>query len=483
MAREQELKLEIDPAAAEKLRSFSPFDVPPQIERQISVYFDTRKGKLRRQGWVLRVRQHDEGWTQTIKRISSAAGLFDREEWEAAVQALQPDLQAIHETPLKELVGPRQLAHLVPLFRTDVERRSWLFERGEAQIEASYDEGSIEVGERTEPIHELELELKRGETSALFAVARQIARRLPVKLGVTTKSERGFALAGKQKALSTKAPSVEIDPQASVAEGFTSIVTACLKHFRLNEPFLIRDRDAEAMHQLRVAIRRLRTALWLFRPAVKDKEQGAINDKLRRLTRELGVARNIDVILLSMTAGDPARAHLEHERERLYARILKMFDARRFRLFLLELLAWTEIGEWRQGKKAGMQLSRFAAKRLDKLWQEITERGSKLRALSVEERHQLRIDAKKMRYALEFLGGIGSMASDGRRDFIVAAEGIQDSLGHLNDLATRRAMLSWPLEEAGEEEGRCLRAARRHLRQMEKLGAIWRQAPVDGDGS
>jgi CHAD domain-containing protein len=228
------------------------------------------------------------------------------------------------------------------------------------------------------------------------------------------------------------------------------------------------------MHQLRVAIRRLRTALWLFRPAVKDEEQESINGQLRRLTRELGVARNIDVILLSMSEGDPARSHLERERERLYARILRMLDTRRFRQFLLDLLAWTHTGEWRQGAKAQKQLVRFAAKRLDGLWQTIIERGARLRALSVEDRHQLRIDAKKLRYALEFLEALSSAARDGRRAFIAAAEGVQDSLGHLNDLATRRAMLAWPIEDSKEEVGRCLRAAKRHLRKMEKIGPFWR---------
>jgi triphosphatase len=476
MAREQELKLEIDAAAAEKLRSYPPFAGTPRVGRQISVYFDTPKGKLHRQGWTLRVRQHDEGWTQTIKRTGDSAGLFDREEWEVSILGLQPEFRAIQETPLGESIGARQFARLVPQFRSDIERTSWPLERGDARIEASYDRGVIEAGDRSEPVHELELEVTQGEPSELFAVARQIVRRLPARLGVTSKSERGFALVGGQKGASSKAPTVEIDPQASVAEGFSLIVAACLKHFRLNEPALVRDRDAEAMHQLRVAIRRLRTALWLFRPAIRDEGHDAINDKLRRLTRELGVARNIDVILSSMSEGDPARAHLERERERLYARILRMFDTRQFRLFMLDLLTWTQTGAWRRGKKAGTPLERFAAKRLDKLWRAIGDRGSKLSSLSVEERHQLRIDAKKMRYALEFLGERASIAVDERRGFIAAAEGIQDSLGHLNDLATRRAMLAWPIEDSKEEVGRCLRAAKRHLKKMEKVGPIWRKS-------
>ena len=474
MARERELKLEIDPDAAAKLRSIPLFAASPRIRHQISVYFDTPKGKLRRQGWTLRVRQHDDGWTQTIKRTSRSAGLFDREEWEAPIMGQEPEFRAIEETPLKALFSARQFARLVPLFRSDIERTSWQLQRGDAHVEASYDEGVIEACDRSQPVHELELELAQGETRHLFAIARQIARRLPVRLGVTSKSERGFVLAGTLKSHSDKAPQVQIEPQASVAEGFAMIVAACLKHFRLNEPRLVRDRDAEAMHQLRVAIRRLRTALWLFRPAIRGKDQATINDQLRRLTREVGVARNIDVVLASMSKGDPARTHLKRERDRLYAKILKGFDTRRFRLFILDLLAWSETGDWRREKKAGMPLARFAAKRLDKLWKMIGERGSKLRSLSLEERHRLRIDSKKMRYALEFLGGIGTLAGDARRDFIAAVEGIQDSLGHLNDLATRRAMLSWPIEDSKVEIGRCMRAAKRHLRKMEKIGPFWR---------
>ena len=476
MARERELKLEIDPAAAAKLRSIPLFAASPRIRHQVSVYFDTPKGKLRRQGWTLRVRQHDEGWTQTIKRAVSSAGLFDREEWEAPIMGPQPEFQAIKGTPLKELIGVRQFARLVPLFRSDIERTIWLLRRGDSHVDASYDEGVIEAGDRSEPVHELELELAQGDTRHLFAIARQIARRLPVRLGVTSKSERGFDLVGKTKSQPAKAPQVQIDPHASVGEGFALVVAACLKHFRLNEPRLVCNRHAEAMHQLRVAIRRLRTALWLFRPAIRGKDQPAINEKLRRLTRELGVARNIDVVLSSMSKGDPARPHLERERDRHYAKILKGFDTRRFRLFVLDLLAWAQTGEWRRGKKAGMPLARFAARRLDKLWQMIGERGSRLRYLSLEERHRLRIDSKKMRYALEFLGGIGALAGDARRDFIAAAEGIQDSLGYLNDLATRRAMLFWPGEDSKVEVGRCLRSAKRHFRKMEKTGPFWRRA-------
>lgn len=473
MAREVELKLEIDRAAADRLRSHRLLAGDHRVQRQISVYFDTPKGKLRRQGWVLRVRQHDEGWVQTVKRSSDAAGLFDRDEWETAVSSLQPDLQGLGETPLKELVGPRQFRHLVPRFRTDVERTTWLIESRGAEIELSHDVGLIEAGDARDPIEEIELELKQGDVDGLFGTARLFARQVPIRLGVSSKSERGFTLAAGRRDVPAKAVHAVIRFDAIVAEGFAAVAGACLKHFRLNEPLLLRTADAEAMHQVRVAIRRLRTALWLFRPAVRDKEFAAINSELRKLTRELGAARNIDVILASMSPGDPARTHLERDRQRLYARILRMLDSRRFRLFLLDLLAWANIGEWRKRKKAQGPLAPFAGKRLDKLWNQINERGAKLLTLSVEERHELRIDAKKMRYALEFLGGVAAVAGEAQRDFVKAAEGIQDALGHLNDLAMRQGVMAWGVPDSEKEIAGCLRIAKRHLRQMAKIGPFW----------
>jgi inorganic triphosphatase YgiF len=468
-----ELKLEIDPAAAEKLRSLRLFEGQPRIERLISVYYDTPKRKLRQKGLVLRVRQHDEGWVQTVKRAGDSAGLFDRDEWEVPVQGLEPDFQAIANSPLKELIKPRQFRHLIPVFRTDVERMAWDADEAGKKIELTYDAGTIEAGVMSEPIHELELELKEGEVGALFSAAREIGRQIPVRLGVQSKSERGFALAQRKTIAPVKATTVELPEAATVADGFAAIVTACLKHFRVNEPLLVRTRDAEALHQLRVAVRRLRTALWLFRPAVKGSQFSRIDVQLRSFTRELGAARNIDVILASMTANDPARSQLEKDRTQLYRKILRKLNTARFRALILDILCWAHAGDWRLDGKADRLLLPFARKRLDRLWGRIRERGGELSELTEIQQHHLRIDTKKIRYALEFLGDPRIKANEEQRKFIAASEGVQDSLGHLNDLATRRAMLSWPMQPLEKDAGRALRAAKRHLREMEKIGPYW----------
>ena len=122
-----------------------------------------------------------------------------------------------------------------------------------------------------------------------------------------------------------------------------------------------------------------------------------------------------------------------------------------------------------------MPLLPFAMKRLDRLWFEIEGRAAGLSRLPVEERHQLRIDAKKIRYAMEFLSGL--LGDGGRQErFVKAAEDVQDSLGHLNDLATREEMLGALPASTRKLASRHLREARKGLREMEKIGRYWREA-------
>jgi triphosphatase len=472
--REVEIKLDIDPANASRLAELPSFSGDAEHQRQVSVYFDTPKSKLRRNGWVLRVRQVGDRFVQTIKRSGPSPIPVDREEWEAEVGGLEPDLKAIAKTPLGDLVKPRQFNQLSAVCRCDVDRATRMIANGKGTFELTYDEGLVEAKEACEPIHELELELKEGDLPALLASARKIVRQAPVKIGVLTKSERGFALADERRNQSAKATPVILGASMSVAQGFSTVAAGCLKHFRMNEPLLIAERDAEALHQLRVSIRRLRSALWLFRPALRDTRQVEFQDQLRRFTRELGAARNIDVILATLSLNDPARSHLEDDRNRLYTKIIRKLDTRSFRLFIFDLFAWMQSGKWRANKKACDPLMPFAIRRLDRLWNSIERRADHLGQLSDQERHKLRIDTKKMRYAVEFLAEPFRDLDGDRSKFVKAAEAIQDRLGELNDLATRQDVLfAWSQPPAGKVRSRHLRAAKRQFGKLREIGPFW----------
>ena len=475
-AREVELKFDIDPDHVSKLAKLSYFSEAAEPKRQISIYFDTPKEKLRRNGWVLRVRQRDGKFIQTAKRSIEAAGLFDREEWEFEVDGPDPDRRAIAKTPLGAIVKARQFHQLAPVCRCDIDRSRRVISVGNATVEISLDEGLVEAREACEPVHEIELELKSGEPTALFGLARKIVGRVPVKIGVSAKSERGFALSEGKRPGPVKAIPVALSAEMPVGRSFATIAASCIKHFRMNEPLVIAERDAEALHQLRVAIRRLRSAVWLFRPAIRDAELDGFSDQLRRFTRELGAARNIDVILSTMSLNDPARCQLEDDRKRLYTKIIRKLDSRSFRLFMFDLFAWLHHGKWRTGKKASAPLLPFAIKRIDRLWAKIDQRASLLQRLSDEDRHQLRIDTKKLRYALEFLTEPLRPAGDARVKFVKTAERIQDRLGDLNDLIAQPQLLARIHPAPAKTRARHMRAAKRYLQKLRGIGPYWRRA-------
>jgi triphosphatase len=94
---------------------------------------------------------------------------------------------------------------------------------------------------------------------------------------------------------SVKAEPVELDRQMSPITAFKAIAYSCLRHFRLNETIFATRQNAAALHQTRVALRRLRSACSLFKPIIRDTEATRLQDELKWLASVLGEARNIDV--------------------------------------------------------------------------------------------------------------------------------------------------------------------------------------------
>ncbi|MEA3001265.1 MAG: triphosphatase, partial [Sphingomonadales bacterium] len=367
---EVELKLELDPADAGALRGHPLLaGRAASTKEQVSTYFDTRKKAVRKAGYSLRIRRSGGGYVQTVKRATSAAGLFDRPEWEAPVAGGRPEAAALAATPLGGLLGADRIGKLVPVVESTVDRTIWRLDHQESEVELVLDEGRIRGGGEERPLHEVEIELKSGNPGAVLDLARRLAERVPLRIGVLSKAERGFALADGSLDKVSKAEPVAIREDMDVAEGFTAIVHACLRHFRLNEPLVAGRREPEALHQARVAMRRLRSAFSLFRPALGGDEYEALREELRWFTGTLGEARNLDVFLAGGSEAAVAdRATLEAAREQAYDRVIEALDTRRFRDLMLGLVAWTDGGAWRERRKAQAPLLDFARSRLDRLW-------------------------------------------------------------------------------------------------------------------
>lgn len=468
--KELELKLLCDPAALAVLRDWPGLAIVRERgkDRLESVYFDTPDCLLRKSGYVLRVRRTRGGYIQTVK--AEGDGLIERPEWEQPVAGAEPDRAALDATPLAKLLGKK--SKLAPLFGISIERTTCLVEQGNSLIEIALDRGHVgrteaEGEPRATSISEIELELKQGAIADLFALTREIGRLVAIRLGVESKAERGFDLIEARSGRGCKAAPIALSEDMTAAEAFRAIAHGCLRHLRMNEEVLLERGEAEALHQARVAIRRLRSAMSLFKVLLADDRFEAIRAQLKALSEPLGRARNLDIFLSETLPAARARApddlqlqdlakHLEQARAEAYAAVLQRLRSEEWRHFFLDLVAWINAGPWlSEGdwRNRDEPAPAFASHVLDKFSQRVRKRGRDLSALSVEERHKVRIATKKLRYGAEFFASLytGKAAGKRRKHFLSALSDLQESLGALNDIASGQALLDSLASSEGED--------------------------------
>ncbi|KQO54414.1 MULTISPECIES: CYTH and CHAD domain-containing protein [unclassified Methylobacterium] len=482
MVTPREIELKLDCGAAELLElarhPLLAVEGPTDPEFLSATYYDTAERALHRQGITLRVRRHGERHVQTVKAASSAAGLFDRSEWEWAVDGPTPDLSLIDDTPVPDVLGSASAPDLNAVVTTVIERSTRAVAHGTSRISATLDQGRVETPDGDAPIWELELELIDGDPADLFSLAQTLAETVPLRLGVLSKSERGFRILSGTLRRPSKAGSVKLSPDGSAAEAFRAIAIACLTHLRLNEDVFLKTRDPEGLHQIRVALRRLRSAFTLFKPILaSDPAATHLRQEIKRVTEPFGHARNLDVFLSETLAGemtrrpdeaglDDLRIRLEAERDRAYGTVFAILESQAWRSLILDLSAWIETGPWRgDGKREPVSARDHAEATLDKARRRIRKRGRHLHRIDAEARHEVRIEAKKLRYGAEFFASLYAEKSAQKRHkaFVSALSDLQDHLGALNDLATAHSVLA-SLADTGNGEtsgvdGRALFAA------------------------
>lgn len=421
--------------AADWIRAATPAEIA-----LAATYFDTPDRALAEAGFVLRIRREGDVVVQTVKAVGDgAAGLFARPEWECALDAGEttPRFDAA-AGPLGEMVDAAVLDALVPTFTTAVRRIEARIAREDGVAMLAVDRGSVSAGDRREDFCEVELELVSGTPTTLFALARTIDALVPARLGVLSKAERGFRLAAGKTIKAAKAKRIALQPDMTAGAAFAAIAHGCLRQFRLNEDRLADADDAAVLHQARVGLRRLRSALSLFKPLFVDDPLVAHHrDELRWLQQVLGDARDIDVLIARIGMEQDA-ARLALARSEAYEAVEHALASQRARAVLLDVAEWLATGAWRTGSAAARSIEDTAAIILDRQRKRIAERGRKLARLDDAHRHEVRIEAKKLRYATEFFAALYPHDKPARRHkkFASALEALQEALGALNDLAT-----------------------------------------------
>ena len=270
----------------------------PAKRRVYSIYFDNPAHDLRRQGIALRVRREGPRWLQAVEGDGTAQdGLLRRAEPEVEVGVAAPDHSKIADTGLAEAVSSASLhGKLKPVLIADFTRSFRVLTPDPVtRIEACIDRGEIRSGKRVEPLAELELELKSGSPQQLYSLALDLAKDLPLSLGNRSKLERGYALARGRANRPAKARPAAVGDAMTVNDAFRAVLEANLEHLLANERGMLAGADPEFLHQMRVAVRRLRSALGVFAPPVPEPAVARFAVELKWLARKLGPARDWDV--------------------------------------------------------------------------------------------------------------------------------------------------------------------------------------------
>jgi triphosphatase len=492
---ERELKLAISPAAARRLSKLAAFRPPraskPRRQRIVTTYFDTPNQDLARRGVSLRIRRSGKKRIQTVKASGYRAVASARGEWEWPTEEERPDLGLAAGTPLADQLPPGVDEKLQPVVTTDIVRTSRTVVLDGNTIETALDSGSISAGEAEQPVNELELELREGAPGALYRLALALHATTPLAIETESKVERGLRL--KEGA----APSVEkraapkLDPGVSAADGFRAIISDALHHLTANHAAALAG-DVEGVHQARIAIRRLRSALRLFRPRLETHAATIFEEELRRVGRAIGEARDWDVLCVEMLP----ESFEERDQGEWKELIRQAADARRaaadagctrelgaisFTSLIIGLAAWAESGREHECLLGDRRLERPLAEAvpslLNRLARKVEKRGRAVAADATPSAlHPLRKSLKKLRYGVEFVSSLYPRKRVKR--FLRRLKNLQNSLGVINDaaVATRLAEqlagdghveLGAPVGAVALSRERARRAA------MRKLGEQW----------
>lgn len=448
MAIEIELKLQLCPKTA---KAFPEYPLLGKIESQklklLNTYFDTPTLALHARRVAMRFRKKGWAWLLTVKSAEPASGgLAMRNEWESPATPGVFDFSHVDNTEFRnylESVTPK----LHPVFSTDFRRQIWHVPYGESLIELALDRGKIHSNGKTTPICEIELELISGNIADIFGLTKLLQKSYKLYPAIASKAERGYSLySGLPIAPFKSRPSI-LTEQLSPVAAFKQIALTCLEHFQRNEEGLRSSKDPEYVHQARVALRRLRSAIKLFTPVLPGDFVLAYGETWKTLAGALGDARNWDVFLDETLP--QIRSAFPKERDISHLNQEGIRNARRARKAITNVMALSEYPKLMIEFTAAVfslheaddrPLSEFATEQLARHASKARKHANRYKELHADERHKMRIYFKKLRYTLEFFSPL--VQNKHLRPYLATLNRLQDELGMINDHVTAQTLIA-----------------------------------------
>ncbi len=465
------LRLEISPDDAARLLHHpavaGPSPARPATRRTGGVFFDTADRQLGSAGVTLEVRSAGRRHVQVVRAEGATIdGARANRAWENPLPSAEPDPSAIADTDLRRLVTPLPGMRLEPILSLDFRRttRRLVPEDGQ-EILLAVRNGRASGGAADQPVCEVELSQKAGPPSRLFDLARAILADVPLRVTTEALETRLLRQAAGETPAWRKAVPLDLPAEASVEEALALIFGHCLDHLTDNEPATRLGDHPEGVHQMRVALRRLRSALRVFRPILPADQYRWLDEETRWLTQSLGDARDLDVFedeivgpVAAAFPDEPAfaalSARLATRRRQARAAARQAIESGRFTRLLLDVGAWMAARAWRNqpvsetASQLFQPITGLATPLLSARFKKVRKKGRRFASLTAAERHRLRIAVKKLRYATDFFSSLYGRKRV--RAFISTLQKLQDGLGYMNDVTVARTLIERLEKDAGE---------------------------------
>jgi triphosphatase len=418
-----------------------------------SIYFDTPRYMLRKNGCSLRIRHAGGRIEQTLtteKRIG--CGVLHRTEGSRTLKDSLLDNVFVQDA-LKQLSIARSARwQFMPLVWTELTRTKMPLRHRSTSFELVYDSGyvtSARHGRRMGQISEIEARLISGPAEGMFDLLARLNEKTSWIQFVTSKAERWFAAISSAHALKpVKHKPLVIPADMNTCELLQVSMANAMDHFFSNSPQILKAKP-EAIHQTRVAIRRMRAFLRAFKDQIDYMDRKALNGELRWLQTKLGECRDWHVLrtdtLPKIKGLNPElRAELvglclRMHRKQL-AQALQTYSSRRAQRLILHLQSWLA----RQPKTGGPSISKQRQSTLKANMKRLGKLGTLTPTRSVTEVHAMRIMVKKIRYTVEIFPGA---EDEDTRLALQSLEKVQDALGDLNDACKALNLISVAVNE------------------------------------
>ena len=448
---ELELKLELTHEELQRVRAHPALGNlaigEPVRQTLRSIYFDTPDYRLRALGIAFKLRAEGDRWLQLVEAGGAdAGGSSNRLAAGGSDERPEPNLDLIANRSMRRRIEKAVARSILePVFETVVERTTRQLHAAEGDLELALDEGVVRAGSVESSLCEAELELKSGSPECLLHTAAQLFASAPVRLADGNRADRGYGLALGRKAVGQAAPQrgelPHLEPDHTSAQALALLIQSAAAQITANRTAVLETEDPDAAHQLRIGLRRLRSALLAFRPLSDTTAARELERHARALARGVGELRDADVLIEEIYAPvagtmrhDPGLAGLREallaHRVRMRERVRSQLRGQQWSVLQLYLALWPRTIEG--GGVLSTPIAKFARSALKKRWRKVADSGDRLKDLDVVERHAMRKALKTLRYTAEFFADLYPVQAT--RRFIKEIRGLQEEFGYLNDV-------------------------------------------------